>query len=50
MYTLEHAANDAIFILQLNTQDAIKYVVKHSFVTPKQASEAISKTLKWYKK
>lgn len=50
MFDLQRSVNDAIFVLQLNTQDAVKYVVKHSHVSPREASDAISSALKWYKR
>lgn len=42
-------ANQAIFHLQLNTDDAIRYVVKNASVSPKDAGLAIKATLTGYK-
>lgn len=47
--TLE-AANQAIFHLQLNTNEAIRYVVKHASVEPKEAGLAIKQVLTSYKR
>jgi hypothetical protein len=43
------AANQAIFHLQLNTDEAIRYVIKTARVAPKEAGEAIKHTLVGYK-
>jgi len=43
------AANQAIFHLQLNTDEAIRYVVKNASVSPKEAGMAIKETLVGYK-
>lgn len=45
-----NAANQAIFCLQLNTNEAIRYVVKHAEVSPRDAGLAIKETLVGYKK
>jgi hypothetical protein len=42
-------ANQAIFHLQLNTDDAIRYVIKNANVSPKEAGIAIKETLVGYK-
>ena len=44
-----NAANQAIFHLQLNTSDAIRYVVKNSGVDAREAGLAIKETLVGYK-
>lgn len=44
------AANEAIFHRQLNTEDAIRYVVKTANVGPREAGEAIKETLVGYKR
>ncbi len=43
------AANQAIFQLQLNTDEAIRYVVKTAQVSPKDAGLAIKEALVGYK-
>ena len=43
------AANQAIFQLQLNTDEAIRYVVKNAHVDPKSAAAAIKETMVGYK-
>jgi len=43
------AANQAIFHLQLNTDEAIRYVIKNASVSPKEAGLAIKETLIGYK-
>jgi len=44
-----NTANQAIFHMQLNTDEAIRYVVKHASVSPKEAGLAIKETLVGYK-
>lgn len=44
-----NVANQAIFHLQLNTDEAIRYVIKNASVSPKEASLAIKETLVGYK-
>jgi len=46
---VNEAANEAIFINQLPTPRAIKFVTSHAKVDRKKASEAISKALTGYK-
>lgn len=43
-------AGEAIFCLQLNTPEAIRYVVKHAHVDSKTAGQAIKQVLVGYKK
>ena len=43
------AANEAIFQLQLNTNDAIRYIVKRSQCGPKEAGQAIKATVMFHK-
>ncbi len=50
MSDLQRVANDAIFVLQLNTADAIKYVVKHTGVNAQTAVATIKETTVWYKR
>ncbi len=45
-----NAANEAIFHRQLNTEDAIRYVVKTANVSPGEAGQAIKETLVGYKR
>lgn len=47
--TALNAANAAIFHLQLDTDQAIRYVVKSARVSPKEAGQAIKETLVGYK-
>jgi hypothetical protein len=42
-------ATEAVFQLQLNTQDAVRYVVKHASVDPKTAGQAVKQALVGYK-
>lgn len=44
-----NAANEAIFQLQLNTDEAIRYVIKTAQVSPKEAGQALKETLVGYK-
>lgn len=44
------AANQAIFQLQLNTDEAIRYVIKNANVDPKSAGKAIKEVMTSYKK
>jgi len=43
------AANQAIFHLQLDTNEAIRYVVKTAQVDPKTAGQALNETMTGYK-
>jgi hypothetical protein len=43
-----NAANQAIFHLQLSTNEAIRYVVKNTGADAKEASQAIKVTLTGY--
>lgn len=43
------AANQAIFHLQLNTDDAVRYVIKTASVSTNVANAAIKETLVGYK-
>jgi hypothetical protein len=42
-------ANQAVFQLQMNTQDAIRYVVRHASVDPKTAGQALKQVMVGYK-
>lgn len=44
-----NTANQAIFHLQLGTDDAIRYVIKNASVSPRDAGIAIKETLVGYK-
>jgi len=50
MSDLMQCANNAVFVLQLNTADAVKYIVSHTGVRPKQAADAVRETTQWYKR
>lgn len=43
------AATEAIFQMQLNTNEAIRYVVKRTSVSPKEAGIAIKEAMVGYK-
>lgn len=43
------AANQAIFELQLNTPDAVRYVISHAQVDSKEASRALKAVMTGYK-
>ena len=42
-------ANEAIFHLQLQTKDAIRYVIKHAGVDAKSAGQALKQVMVGYK-
>jgi len=44
-----NAASQAVFQLQLNTNDAIRYVVKEVGVSPKEAGQALKQVMTGYK-
>jgi hypothetical protein len=44
------AANQAIFHLQFDTKDAIRYVIKHASVSPREAGEALKNVMVGYKR
>ena len=43
------AANEAVFHLQLNTNEAIRYVVKNGHCDPKTAGQALKQVMVGYK-
>jgi len=43
------AANQAIFHLQFNTNEAVRYVVKEAGVSPKEAGQALKQVMTGYK-
>lgn len=45
-----NAATQAIFHLQLNTNEAIRYVVKEAGVSPKEAGFALKEVMVGYRK
>ena len=45
-----NAANEAIFHMQFDTKDAIRYVVKNASVTPTEAGQAIKSVMVGYKR
>lgn len=45
-----NAANEAIFFLQLNTNEAVRYVVKQANVSPREAGDAIRDVMTGYKR
>lgn len=47
---LEQMANRAVFCLQLNMQDAIKFVCKNARVSNDQAARAINNAVTFHKK
>lgn len=47
---LEQMANRAVFCLQLNMQDAIKFVCKNAQVNNAQAARAINSAVTFHKK
>lgn len=44
-----NAASQAVFQLQLNTNDAIRYVVREAGVSPKEAGQALKQVMTGYK-
>lgn len=46
---LINTATQAIFQLQLNTNDAIRYVIKEAGVDPKEAGQALKHVMVGYK-
>ena len=44
------AATQAVFQLQLNTNDAIRYIVKETQVSPKEAGQALKDVMVGYQK
>lgn len=43
------AANEAVFHYQLNSDDAIRYIVRHSHCDPKTAGQALKQVMVGYK-
>jgi hypothetical protein len=46
----ERFANEAIFVQQFNTRDAVRYVVRNAQVTPAEATVAVKSVLVFHKK
>ena len=44
-----NAATQAVFHLQLNTNDAIRYVVQEAGVSPKEAGQALKQVMVGYR-
>lgn len=42
-------ANEAVFHLQLQTKDAVRYVIKHAAVDAKTAGQALKQVMVGYK-
>ena len=49
MNRVESVANEAIFQLQFNTRDAVRYVQRNAQVDVKVAQEAIKKTVTFHR-
>ena len=47
MDRIQQMANEAIFILQMNTDDAIRYICRNANCNFKTAQSALSDLLKW---
>ena len=50
MNRTEAMANEAIFILQFNTRDAVRYVMRNAGVDQTSAQHAVKSTVLWHKK
>lgn len=48
--SIERFANEAVFILQLNTQEAIKYIQRNADVRYSAANAALDSVVKFHKK
>lgn len=47
--SIKSCANEAVFHLQLNTREAVRYVVKHSDADEKTAMQALREVMVGYK-
>jgi hypothetical protein len=46
----EAMANQAVFILQFNTREAVRYVMRNASTNEEQARKAINQVVKFHKK
>lgn len=49
MTQLERFANEAVFILQLNTREALRYTQRNASCSQSAADAAIKQVLTWYR-
>ena len=47
MDRIQQMANEAVFILQMNTEDAIRYICRNADCDFKTAQSVLSDLLKW---
>jgi len=47
--TVERFANEAIFVLQFNSRDAVRYVQRNAGATEAQAVQAIKQTVTFHR-
>ena len=50
MTQAERFANEAVFILQLNTRDAMRYTRRNAACSESAAEVAIKQVLTWYRR
>jgi len=50
MTQAERFANEAVFILQLNTRDAMRYTRRNAACSESAAEAAIKQVLTWYRR
>ena len=47
--TTERFANEAIFVLQFNTREAVKYIQRNARVSEAEAARAVKQTVTFHK-
>ena len=50
MTQAERMANEAVYTLQLNTRDAVRYIQRNAAVPEKSAQEALKNVLSFWRK
>lgn len=50
MSKIERFANEAVFILQLNTREALRYTQRNAACSESAADAAIKQALTWYRR
>ena len=49
MTQVERFANEAVFILQLNSREAVRYTQRNAAVTESVAQAALRQAMTWYR-
>jgi hypothetical protein len=50
MQQVQRFANEAVYVLQMNSRDAVRYIQRNADVTEKSAQEALKNVLSFWRK